>query len=267
MMYLDDSQEFKDHKDQKYLSFYEDVIPYRMGDDYFDKVFFDKKILLLGASSNVVKHMNKCMINFEDYDIIIKCNHHWADFPARWRRTDVVYHGLKNIPGKEGKHFRKFVNQKKESWLQGYKGLEDLLLICPPRKTQIRKINWLSKNSIYHAHISQHHWFYIAKAMRALPLMGVVALLHCSMFKPKLIHCFGMDFYQSGYYSGQKNSVTKSCSEPPIKKRHGSHGKKHKLNHQFEWFFDLLLTGKGFEHITMVRNQEDVSEFLEKYKS
>lgn len=228
-------------------------------------IFRDKKVLIMGAAPGLFHKMNQAEVNLDDYDLVIKCNHHWCQMPKKWDRVDIIYSGLRFM-GSQKRHLSKKSFDKLLSYEENEVGLPDILVITFPRKQSISHIASCFNNGVRYSVIEHKKFLWMYRHLKCLPLMGVSAILHAAMHGPRLIHCFGFDFYTSGkYYKARKRSnqgrlIAADAIQPALNWRRNKGG-LHKLPYQQKAFKKLLKFHPILKNTKMIHSAWDIEDY------
>jgi len=154
----------------------------------FEELYYGKKVIVIGPSRNVFKNLRDNKVNLDEYDLVIKLNHHWINIKEEeFKRTDIVYHGLN-------------INKTKLKQINAM-AKENFLVVA--RKVSKKKLNnyiLIRSSGVECLKISEDFLKSTRRKLKSTPLIGTLCVLHVASFEPASIDCYGLDFYKTSYF-------------------------------------------------------------------
>ena len=174
-------------------------------DTYYNKLLFNKKIALVGPSSNTTN--TKQFDKIESCDLVVRLNKTF-DIPLNrqkdiGKRTDILYNSMNtgDFPG-ENDFSSKLINELK------YKNLK--YIACPypfiyPFDSDILKFLETNESKIPCHIIDVVLYKYLLYILKGRPYTGTCAIIDLLSFPIKELYITGVDCYLNKYYKEYRN--------------------------------------------------------------
>lgn len=187
----------------------------------FPNLFSGKKVIIIGPSRKVFDKMRENKVNLDEYDLVIKLNHHWINIKEKeFKRTDIVYHGLN-------------VNRTQPRQIHAMAKENFLVIARAISRQKLNKYIFMRSLGVKCVKIPEDFIKDVKTKLKSFPLMGTLCVLHVASFNPASIDCYGFDFYRTSYFKVEGKRLIRN-NKPIRRDNKGIHSIKRQKKNFFK---------------------------------